>query len=210
MREHLANLVYPVFQHGLRLQALLEQGDTPDLSQEQARLRGLLKADSLEGDPPSDGGDRFLGIRYALACWLDEILILDSPDWVKKWWREKRLEEALYSTNDRAWKFWVQAAIAEGRGQTDAVEVFFLGVMLGFRGDRRAQPERLREWREAAESQIHSARHEFILPASLQPPTYVPPLLGVGRKQRMLLAAAVSLILLTPALVVILILQLNR
>src|SRR5262249_62306200 len=96
--------------------------------------------------------EAFLGIRYALVCWLDEIFILDSP-WASEW-NERKLEEGLYGTNDRAWKFWEQARKAEARPGTDALEVYYLCVVLGFRGDLRNAPERLAGWRNTIESRI--------------------------------------------------------
>src|SRR5205807_5159764 len=86
-------------------------------------------------DEATEAGDRFLGVRYALACWLDEFFILNTP-WEKKW-NERKLEVELYGTNDRAWKFWRQAELALALPQDDAVEAFFLCVMLGFRGQYR-------------------------------------------------------------------------
>src|SRR5947209_13972033 len=85
-------------------------------------------------------GRPFLGVRYALACWLDELLILNSP-WSAAW-NERKLEAALYGTNDRAWKFWEQAELAAARPTTDALEGFFLCVVLGFRGELGLEPER--------------------------------------------------------------------
>jgi type VI secretion system protein ImpK len=207
MREHLANLVYPVFQHGLRVKDALEQREPLDLANEQARLRGLLKSDMLEGDEGTES-DRFLGIRYGLVCWLDEVFILDSP-W-KAEWTERKLEQALYGISERAWKFWEQARMAEARGNADALEVFFLCVMLGFRGDLRDEPQRLKAWREQAQAQIARARPEFAPPPAQQPPTNVPPLEGAARRQKMVVAWAVSLLLLTPVVVFLLVSGLGR
>src|SRR6266852_5305509 len=104
MREEIANLVHPVFVYGLRLKERLDLGE----SGSAARM--------------SMGGRRspevFLGIRYALACWLDEVFILDSP-WGRIW-NERKIEEALYGTNDRAWFFWEQAQHAANRTGVDA------------------------------------------------------------------------------------------
>src|SRR6266446_4029510 len=111
MREEIANLVHPVLTYGLRLKDRLERGEALDFDAEQAALKGLLlgeleakrvpefggqSADSASMARMSMGGrrnpDHFLGIRYALACWLDELFILDSP-WERAW-NERKLEEA--------------------------------------------------------------------------------------------------------------------
>ena len=73
---------------------------------------------------------RFLGVRYGLTCWLDELFILYSP-W-ERLWNERKLEASLYGTNDRAWRFWEQARLAESRAGSSALEVFYLCVILGF------------------------------------------------------------------------------
>src|SRR5262245_47739023 len=108
MREEIANLVHPILSYGVDLRAKLGRDEPLDLKNEQAVLRGLLKSDAqarawtdyggeaTEGSPAGDsegGSERFLGIRYALVCWLDEIMIVDSP-W-KQAWSERSLEVAL-------------------------------------------------------------------------------------------------------------------
>ena len=87
MRDDIANLVYPVFRHGLRLKERLRRGERPNLQTEQAALKGLLGSATQshpwgsDGAPitqanasmaPGRGGGPFLGIRYALTCWLDD------------------------------------------------------------------------------------------------------------------------------------------
>jgi type VI secretion system protein ImpK len=137
MREEIAEVVYATLASGLRLCERLAAGERPDLAEEQARLRALL-------DRAAEGA------RYALACWLDE-LFLASP-WSASW-NESKLEEGLYHSSDRAWKFWLQARLAQERGDRDALEVFYLCVLLGFRGDG---PEGvpLPAWRNAVEGQL--------------------------------------------------------
>src|SRR5262249_48885191 len=108
MRDELADIVYPVVTYALQVRAGLERGDDLDRTAVQPELRTLLKtANEAQRWPEYGGdGDRYLGIRYGLACWLDEIFILDSP-WAAQW-EPRHLEESLYGTNERAWKFWFQ------------------------------------------------------------------------------------------------------
>jgi type VI secretion system protein ImpK len=216
MQERTANLVHPVVTYGLRLKERLAQGEKPDLSTEQTKLKGLLAGqgqargvldwagDSLDpipsavhrpGESGRRGGDGFLGLRYALACWLDEIFILDSP-WGEAW-KERSLEWALYTSNDRAWKFWEQAKLAEGRPGTDALESFYLCVMLGFRGDLVHAPDRLQAWRNAVEGRITQGP-AWTEPPSKEPDTNVHPLHGRERLRRMILAGLLMLGLLIP------------
>lgn len=152
MQEDIANLVHPTLNYALKLRDRLEQGEAVDLETEQGKLRGLLLTEiearrwpdyggdthgagsDLSGEETRPTGDEFLGIRYALACWIDELFILYSP--VEKDWNERKLEGELYGSNDRAWKFWRQAEMALSRPRSDALEVFFLCVLMGFRGVR--------------------------------------------------------------------------
>jgi type VI secretion system protein ImpK len=215
MRDEIANLVYPVLAHGMDLKDRLERGSQPDLELEQMELKRLLGSegdarrlsdyggDSRMGQSVGAprggqrGGDTFLGIRYALVCWLDELFILDSS-WSTEW-NERKLEAALYGTNDRAWKFWEQARRAETQPGGDALEVFFLCVMVGFRGDLREDPTKLQAW--AAGTQIRVAKsqaQEWQVPPELQPPTNVPPLRGRDRLQRMVLITGLILLIVIP------------
>jgi type VI secretion system protein ImpK len=157
MRHELAAVVYPVLAHGLRLRERLRRGEGPDPAAEQERLTGLLGPDAGAARLPEYGGDgqRFLGARYALACWLDELFVAD-PSWGPRW-AERPLEVALFETNDRARNFWSQAGLARDRPDTDALEAFYLCVMLGFRGEGPGG-EGLPAWREAVEARLAAAQ----------------------------------------------------
>lgn len=223
MRDEIANLVHPVLTYGLRLRDRLEAGEKPSLELEQAVLKGMLLSE-LEAQRYSDfGGDverdvarndeeaapLFLGIRYALVCWLDELFILYSP-WEAAW-NEHKLEAALYGTNDRAWKFWQQARLAESRPGGDALEAFYLCVMLGFRGELRESPEQLRLWTAAAQAQVTRNRAGgWTPPPGIEPPTYVPPLRGRDKLQRMVLVSGMTLLVLIPIVVFFLVRRLGQ
>src|SRR3954452_8426837 len=97
MQESIAQLVHPVFTYGLQLRERLARGESPTFEIEQAALKGLLLSDiearrypefggdgDAQGESRGRGADRFLGLRYALVCWLDELFITDSP-WSARW-----------------------------------------------------------------------------------------------------------------------------
>ena len=122
MNEPLSSLVHQALNYGLRLRQRIAEGERPALSAEQAVLKDMLLAaeaadlrrefgaDALApGAKSGRPGDapRFLGIRYLLVCWLDE-LFTDDSDWGRAW-NERKLEMELYGSNDRAWRFWEQA-----------------------------------------------------------------------------------------------------
>jgi type VI secretion system protein ImpK len=194
MRDDLAGHVYPVLQHGLRLRARLDRGERPVLAAEQAELKRLLGSPSQPA-PWGMGRDvatsiaiseptRFLGVRYGLTCWLDELFI-DSP-WSREW-DENKLESALFETNIRYRNFWEQARLAETTPEsTDAVEAFLLCVLLGFRGELAEKPDAFREWVSAAKSRAGKGYGKE-LPAvpEIAPSSNVPLLLGIEGYRKM-------------------------
>jgi type VI secretion system protein ImpK len=192
-QSELEEVVYPVFRYGLRLWNRLDRGEKPDLELEQSELKGLLGTTAEARRSVAFGGDgrAFLGIRYAQVCWLDELFICGSA-WSAPW-TERKLEEALYGTNDRAWKFWEQYRLAEA-SSPQALEAFYLCVLLGFRGELQGDPARLQAWRESAEAQLNKGRQTtWAGPPELPAVTNVLPLQGRERLRRALLLAGVGL-----------------
>src|SRR6185312_5642130 len=121
--------------------------------------------------------ESFLGIRYALVCWLDELFTSDRI-WQAAW-NERKLEVELYGSNDRAWKFWQQAALAQARPAADALEAAYLCVTLGFRGKLRDQADRLEPWIAAARLRLGKVDElSWAYAAEPEPATDVPPLHG--------------------------------
>lgn len=94
----------------------------------QAILNGIASAEARLGQSVD-----WRLAKYALACWIDEILIeLDWPG--REFWMENALEVTLFGTRDRYHLFYVQAREAGKQGGRDALEVFYIAVVLGFRG----------------------------------------------------------------------------
>ena len=140
---------------------------------------------------------RFMGARYALTCWLDEMFI-DST-WQREW-DENKLEQALFQTNIRYSNFWSQARLAESiPGSGDAQEAFLLCVLLGFRGELGERPEQLREWVSAARSRASKGMGKE-LPAVPEktPESNVPLLMGIDGYQKMVKTFSLSLLLIVP------------
>lgn len=221
MRQHIAEIVHSVIAHGLELQQRLRGGAVPELEHEQTLLKDLLLSDfeSLRwsdfGGDVADGrretgdetlsderkhaADHFLGVRYALVCWLDEQFCNETA-WGQRW-NENKLEMELYGTNDRAWRFWEQARIARSRAGSDALEVCYLCVVLGFRGQLRDQPERLQQWLQSARRRLGKVRElEWRYAADFDPPSVAPPLWGRDRLRRMALTAWIALLIFIPTM----------
>jgi type VI secretion system protein ImpK len=191
MRKETADRVLPVFRLGLRIKEGQRRGDRFDLAKEHDNIRTLFRPAERTGAPGNGSAHEFLGVWYPLACWVDEIFISDPESPWKEEWKEQSIEFEFFGTRLRAVKFWEQARLAEGPGDADALEVFYLCVMLGFRGKLRDDPEHLNSWRDAVAGIINSERpsrwpekpDEVALP-----PTDVPPLLARDRLPRLLLA----------------------
>lgn len=216
MRDEMANQVYDVLLLGLKLRDRIASGERPHLGTEQAKLKSMLGSAS---SPPPWGSDNdpnksvgaehaareFLGIRYALTCWLDELLI--DAGWRE--WDEHKLESALYRTNIRYSNFWSQARLAEAvSSAAEAQEVFLLCVLLGFRGEMGETPDRLREWVQATRSRVtrHLSKELPPLPEK-GPITDVPPLRGIEGYRAMsqrLVGGVLIAVLLTAFLLVVL------
>lgn len=217
MTQDVDALVRRVLRHGIMLKERLRQGETFDLRSEQAVLKRMLlteeqaqqlpdyssdtasvaQRDQGFGSPTADHGGQFLGIRYALVCWLDEMFLIDSP-WDTQW-NESKLEQALYGSNDRAWKFWEQAKIAEKRPGRSALRAFFFCVMLGFRGDFRDDMAYLGAWTDASRRRLADENPaDWPMPPDREVHTSVPPLYGRDALRRMVLTCGTLLLILIP------------
>jgi type VI secretion system protein ImpK len=202
MQDAIANFVHPVFNQGLHLLQLVKRREPLEFRVKQAELIRLLSPDGSRNYPDFVGDDTgFLGIRYALACWLDEIFIFDSP-W-SQLWRENALERSLFRSNIGGEEFWRQFDQARGRPGTDAAEVYYLCVMLGFRGEARDNPELLRQRVDGARARIAQMQaREPDMPPPRPLPNYLDPLTGRDEFHRMVKIFGVLVLLLLPFVLV--------
>lgn len=193
MQDKYARVVHEVMGHALDLKSRLQKGESPSMQVEQQRFIQMLTGHSelnqdsqYVGDGinnrmtnnPNRSMEPFLGIRYALACWLDEIFIAPDSPW-KDAWTESTLEVYLHGgSQDRGWRFWENAIKAEARSGSDALEVYLWCVLLGFRG----KPEESRinsvtKWIDSVRKRVITGMpKEFPLPTEREPHSNVPPL----------------------------------
>ncbi|MFL5342362.1 MAG: DotU family type IV/VI secretion system protein [Gemmataceae bacterium] len=212
--------VHRVLDYGIALKERLERGERPDLPREQAELKNLLmgdadlralpdyagegRFDSIMGNAMPAGPKPFRGVRYALTCWLDEIFIDGPPEWSNAW-AEQKLESSQYGSNDRAWRFWEEAKLAEQRGAV-VLEAFYWCVMLGFRGELRAEPQKLDAWVRAVRARLVSAQpQDWPLPPEREVPVNVPPRGFREAFQNMMYAWSAALLIAVPVLAFILV-----
>ncbi len=208
MRDDLARPVFDILLLGIKLRERVLAGEKPMLGTEQAKLKAMLGSANTpapwgsESDPTHSIANRdreFLGLRYTLTCWLDEILI--EAGW--KEWDENKLESNLFRTNIRYGNFWQQAHLAEAIPATaDALEVFLLCVLLGFRGEYGENPSRLREWVDSTRSRVSRGMNKELAPLPEQTPvSNVPLLLGVEAYRKMTQRLVVGMLFAIPVVV---------
>jgi type VI secretion system protein ImpK len=194
MNPSSARFIFPIINDALDLHDRIGRGGVLDIEAEQRRLLDRFRLDGEARRTPDLAGDglSFLGVRYALACWVDELFIVHSePSWADLW-KERILELALFGTRDSAWKFWEQLDLALRRPGTartagpvgpDALETFFLCLALGFRGRYFDDPARVREYFEDLRSQA-SRSSAWSSPRDLGVRTDVEPLAGRDELRR--------------------------
>ncbi|HEV7222735.1 MAG TPA: DotU family type IV/VI secretion system protein [Pirellulales bacterium] len=129
MTPEFAKPVDTVFLHVLRLQERIAQGEQPSPQDERAHIRGWMdQAEAKIGQSPE-----WKLAKYALVAWIDEML-LDSSWEGSDWWKNNVLEQELFNTRDRFHQFYERAKEAHSAGYRNALEVYYLCVVLGFRG----------------------------------------------------------------------------
>lgn len=129
MQTEFANAVDPIFQAALRLESRIENRDRIVTADERAIL--IRKIEEAEAK---------LGLReewklskYAICGWIDSRLI-EIPWQESGWWKDNCLEKKFFGTRDAHEDFFKKAIEAGSLPSKNALEVFYLAVVLGFRG----------------------------------------------------------------------------
>jgi type VI secretion system protein ImpK len=187
MNKELSAIVYKVISYALDVKDRLDRTESLNIRDEHQTLASMVRADG-EGRRIGDymGDGVFLGARYALACWVDELFIIHcQPPWADQW-KEKTIEDELFHSALAATKFWEQADIAlqrPGAARTvaspgiDTIETFFLCVVLGFRGNHWDNIPKVREYVQDMRSHLTRSK-AWQPPRDLGVKTNVDPLLG--------------------------------
>jgi type VI secretion system protein ImpK len=129
MTPEFAEAIDPIFLHVLGLLDRIGHGEEPFGRDEELRISGWL--DRAEGR--LGRSEDWELAKYAIVSWIDEVMI-DAPWEGSRWWNENKLETEIYNTNDREWKFYAQAKEAFKLQKRDALEVYYVCMVLGFRG----------------------------------------------------------------------------
>lgn len=129
MTPKLARAVDPVFLYTLELLDRIARHQPVSPQEEQLRLRALIdQADALLGAEPE-----WDAAKYALVSWIDEVL-LDTPWDGQDWWSNNVLEVALFNSRLCNERFYLRAVESTALSRRDALEVYYVCVVLGFRG----------------------------------------------------------------------------
>ena len=130
MTPKFAQAIDPVFLHVFDLLDRIAANERISPEQERLKLHGRL--DVMEGAIEVKADAELA--RYAITCWIDETLCLDVEWRNREWWQSNTLEWERFNTMDRHERFYLRAREASGLRQKDALEVFYVCVVLGFRG----------------------------------------------------------------------------
>ncbi len=116
----------------LRVLGLVESIQRDErVSAQEERLRALALLD--QGEAIVGAGGEWELAKYALVSWIDEVL-LETPWEGREWWNNNVLEVELFNTRLCNEQFYVRAQEASTMPRRDALEVFYVCVVLGFRG----------------------------------------------------------------------------
>jgi len=129
MRPPFAKAVDPLFLAAHDLIIKIERNDRLVVSDERERLLRLFdQAELALGNT-----EEWQLAKYALCCWIDSQLI--AAPWIERdWWIDNSLERYFFGHGFAHAEFFVRAAESNKLAQKDALEVYYLAVVLGFRG----------------------------------------------------------------------------
>jgi type VI secretion system protein ImpK len=185
MTPQFTRAVDPILLHVLGLLDRIGRGEPVSPQQERVTILALIdQAEAIVGaDRPWELA------RYALVSWIDEVLV-DAPWDGRDWWSNNVLEVELFNTRLCFERFYVWAQEASTLPQRDALEVFYVCVVLGFRGlyrnaDAAAQfapahglPPDLDGWARQASLAIRLGQGRPELPEPQREITGAPPMRG--------------------------------
>ena len=129
MTPKFAYAVDDIFVYVIDLLSRIEHNEQPKHLDERSQIRALIERAEVR----VDSREEWKLAKYALVAWIDETLT--QAEWnARKGWREKTLENSYFKSDDAAIQFFVKAREAQEFANKDALEVFYICVMVGFRG----------------------------------------------------------------------------
>lgn len=128
--------VDPIFLTVLDLLERIAQRRRTDMLDERLKIKAALD----QGGALIGQSDQWELAKYALVSWIDEVLV-EAPWDGAEWWNNNTLEVELFNTRVCNEVFYTRAQEASAQTNRDALEVFYVCVVLGFRGLYREESE---------------------------------------------------------------------
>jgi type VI secretion system protein ImpK len=129
MTPNFAQAIDPILMYVLALLDRISRGAKPEPGEEKAKIRALID----EAEARLGAMTEWNLAKYALVSWIDEMLIEALWDG-REWWGNNILEVELFNSRQCHEQFFLKAQQASTITGRDAVEVFYVCVILGFRG----------------------------------------------------------------------------
>lgn len=129
MTPQLARAIDPIFLYTIELLNRIGEGQQPSPQEERIRIRSLI--DQASALLPA--GESWDLTRYALVSWIDDVLV-NSPWQGATWWQDNVMEVELFNTRLCYQQFFTNAVRAATLPNRDALEVYYICGILGFRG----------------------------------------------------------------------------
>jgi type VI secretion system protein ImpK len=129
MTPRFSKAIDPIFLHVLGLLERMGQGENPLAEEERVRICGWIS----QAEEQLGQSREWQLAKYAIVAWIDEVMI-DAAWEGRSWWTENSLEWHFFNTNERYYLFYLKEREAAALAPKDAQEVFYLCVVLGFRG----------------------------------------------------------------------------
>jgi type VI secretion system protein ImpK len=129
MNPKFAQAVDPIFLYVLALLDRISRDQRLSPQEERLRIRTLI--DQAEAE--LGAGGQWKLAKYAVVSWVDEMLV-DALWDGREWWSNNVLEVDLFNTRQCNEQFFINAQEASKQSGRDALEVYYVCVILGFRG----------------------------------------------------------------------------
>jgi type VI secretion system protein ImpK len=129
MTPRFSRAVDDVFVYVIDLLSRIEHNESLNHAHEKTQIRSLID----RAEARVEAREEWKLAKYALVAWIDEALT--QAEWkAREWWQERSLESDYFKSGDAGIQFFVKAREAQECTNKDSLEVFYVCVMLGFRG----------------------------------------------------------------------------
>jgi hypothetical protein len=176
MTPEFANAALPLVVYILKLFDRAAAYTTGSAEIERGLLRAEFEATAAKLRGPR--AEEWELASYALAAVVDELLIVDIPWTGQSWWENHAFEVELFNTRRRATEFYSKADKAASFQSKEALSMFVLAVLVGFRGVLRDQPEQVETWLRSHIQSVRTAPETAVLPTDGPEMPGAPPLDG--------------------------------